>query len=206
MKPVRLKPNSPEFAEEKPRRPHQRVCDMPDCNSVADFRAPKDRSLSEHYWFCEKHIKDYNSAWNYFSGMREQDVQQYVYESLHGMRPTRPFSDWNKSVDQLEEEIRNFRFGQDNMKAKAESKERERQRRARKDENTPERQAMQELGIEETLDFDMIKARYKELAKQLHPDINPNNPDAEERLKRVNMAYTILKMKFAQEKSQERPF
>lgn len=196
MKPVRLKPNSPEFADEKQRRPHMRVCNMPGCNHAADFRAPKDRTLAEHHWFCEAHVKEYNAAWNYFSGMQEQDVQKYMYESLHGMRPTRPFSDWNKTIEDIEADIRGFRFGQDNEKAKTSQSSRTKARR--KDESTPERDALRELGLEETLDFDLIKTKYKQLAKQLHPDINPSNPEAEDRLKRVNMAYTILKMAFAQ--------
>ncbi len=196
MKPVRLKPNSPHFADENRPRSYKKHCDMPGCDCEATFRAPKDRSLSEHYWFCEKHIREYNSAWNYFAGMGEQDVQRYMYESMHGGRPTRPFSDWNKSIDEIEAEIRTFRYGQDNAKAKAESKARMR----RKAETTPEREALKEMELDETLDFNVIKAKYKELAKQLHPDLNPNNPEAEDRLKKVNMAYTILKMKFAQER------
>ena len=194
MKPVRLKPNSPEFADEKVRRPHARACDMPGCEHKAEFRAPKDRTLVDHHWFCEAHVKEYNAAWNYFSGMQERDVQKYMYESLHGMRPTRPFSDWNKTVEDLEAEIRGFRFGQDNEKARASSQSSRKPRR--KDESTPEREALKEFGLEETLDFNVIKVRYKQLAKQLHPDINPNNPEAEDRLKRINMAYTILKIAF----------
>jgi len=38
-----------------------------------------------------------------------------------------------------------------------------------------------------------IKARYIKLVKQLHPDANGGNPEAEERLKTVNLAYTTLK-------------
>jgi curved DNA-binding protein CbpA len=38
-----------------------------------------------------------------------------------------------------------------------------------------------------------VKARYKTLAKRLHPDANGGDKVAEERLKLVNHAYTILK-------------
>ncbi|MCS6820370.1 MAG: DnaJ domain-containing protein [Microscillaceae bacterium] len=37
-----------------------------------------------------------------------------------------------------------------------------------------------------------IKAAYKRLAKQYHPDCNPNNPEAEEKFKQINQAYQIL--------------
>lgn len=188
MKPVHLKPNSPEFAEE-PKKPAPRHCDMPECREAGDYRAPKDRSLQDHYWFCREHVSAYNTAWNYFSGMHPADIEHYVIESLYGNRPTRPFSDWSKTEEEIEAEIRKFRFGDRGKGGKA--------GKPAKDASTPEREALRVLGLEETLDFGLIKARYKELAKKLHPDINPGNQEAEEKLKRVNMAYTILRVAFA---------
>lgn len=165
---------------------------MPGCNECADYRAPKDRSLNEYHWFCRDHVAAYNNAWNFFSGMNPGDVENYVVESLHGMRPTRPFSDWSKTYEELEEEIRNFRWGRGSNTHKSSNK----QQRGR-DPSTPQRDALKVLGLEETLDFNVIKTRYKELAKQLHPDLNPGNAEAEERLKHVNMAYTILRVAFS---------
>lgn len=42
-----------------------------------------------------------------------------------------------------------------------------------------------------------VKRRYKELAKQLHPDVNGGDLAAEERLKRINQAYAVLKKALA---------
>jgi curved DNA-binding protein CbpA len=39
---------------------------------------------------------------------------------------------------------------------------------------------------------DEIKGQYRRLAKQFHPDRNPNNPQAEQRFKEVNEAYRVL--------------
>ncbi len=37
-----------------------------------------------------------------------------------------------------------------------------------------------------------IKKRYRLLSKQFHPDLNPNDPDAEARFKDVQWAYEML--------------
>jgi DnaJ-class molecular chaperone len=48
------------------------------------------------------------------------------------------------------------------------------------------------LGVGRTASQDEIKKRYRVLAKELHPDLNPGKPDIEERFKRVTSAYDIL--------------
>ena len=52
------------------------------------------------------------------------------------------------------------------------------------------------MGLEPPLDLKTIKARYKELAKQYHPDLNRGDKAAEDLLKSINMAYTILKLSY----------
>ena len=48
------------------------------------------------------------------------------------------------------------------------------------------------LGVERTADEATIKAAYRKLAKKLHPDVNPDDKDAEEKFKEVNEAYQVL--------------
>ncbi|MFW5772875.1 MAG: DnaJ domain-containing protein, partial [Phototrophicaceae bacterium] len=48
------------------------------------------------------------------------------------------------------------------------------------------------LGVSRNASDEDIKRAYRRLAKQYHPDANPNNPAAETRFKEINEAYATL--------------
>ncbi len=48
------------------------------------------------------------------------------------------------------------------------------------------------LGVPRTASADEIKRAYRRLAKQYHPDRNPNDPGAEAKFKKVQEAYSVL--------------
>jgi DnaJ-class molecular chaperone len=54
------------------------------------------------------------------------------------------------------------------------------------------RDPYQELGVSRGASADDIRKAFRKLAKQNHPDTNPNNKEAEERFKRVSAAFDIL--------------
>lgn len=49
------------------------------------------------------------------------------------------------------------------------------------------------LGVNRGADAATLKSAYRKLAKELHPDRNPDDADAERRFKEINQAYDILK-------------
>ena len=48
------------------------------------------------------------------------------------------------------------------------------------------------LGVERSASEDEIKKAYRSLAKKYHPDLHPNDPDAEAHFKEINEAYEVL--------------
>lgn len=48
------------------------------------------------------------------------------------------------------------------------------------------------LGIDHSAELDDIKQAYRQLAKQLHPDVNSGNEQAAEKFKEITAAYNLL--------------
>src|SRR5256714_5446438 len=56
----------------------------------------------------------------------------------------------------------------------------------------PQRDPYSVLGVDRKASSDEIKKAYRKLARQYHPDRNPDNASAEERFKEIQEAYSIL--------------
>ena len=61
-----------------------RKCDHPGCNEPGEYRAPKDRRLKEYYWFCLKHVQEYNAKWNYYEKPVRMNVLGCILSSVPG--------------------------------------------------------------------------------------------------------------------------
>lgn len=48
------------------------------------------------------------------------------------------------------------------------------------------------LGVSKTASQDEIKTAFRKLARKYHPDLNPNNAEAEAKFKEINGAYSVL--------------
>ena len=35
-------------------------------------------------WFCEKHISEYNKKWDFFDGMSELEIENFMYDDIIG--------------------------------------------------------------------------------------------------------------------------
>jgi DnaJ domain len=175
------------------------ACDVPGCTAAGEYRAPKNRqNLYEYYWFCLEHVRFYNQSWDYFRGMNPLQIEQEIRSATVWNRPSWRLGEQGVPPGKTHtsplngmEDLGIFNPQDDLTSAK----------RARASQPSPfspadqrrERQALAVLAITHPTDFQTIKTRYKELAKQHHPDANGGDKHAEERLKIINDAYSTLK-------------
>ena len=163
----------------------KKECDFPGCELVGEYPAPKgteSENLSkpdQWLWFCLEHIRIFNSTWNFGHQMSPQELDEWRKKDETWHRPSWPFGsdmprDWsNFKLDDP------FNLFSDNT--------------PKHSTNEEEAKALKLLGLNHPYSDSELKLRYRLLAKKYHPDVNSNNPAAEEKLKMINAAYLMLK-------------
>ena len=68
------------------------ICEWDSCKESGEFKAPLEKDNSRKYrWLCEEHIKLFNKNWNYFDGMRQNEIEDFLKSDLTWHRPTQKF-------------------------------------------------------------------------------------------------------------------
>ena len=190
---IRIRPEGKDKAQT---RSNEAACQWDGCNAPGTHRAPVGRMREgEYFRFCFDHVREYNKGFNYFSGLADTDIARFQKEALTGHRPT-----WKMGANTHAASAPDFsqkRSGaasyynrvRDPFGVLGEREKAPRQRRLK----TLEAKAMETLGLTENATSDAIKARYKELVKQHHPDANGGDRGSEERLRDVLQAYRVLR-------------
>jgi DnaJ domain len=170
------------------RKALERVCSMPGCGEPGEHRAPRSRdNLAEFYWFCLEHVREYNKSWNYCCGMSEQQIEREIRDDTVWRRPTWPLGP-RTAARRFEAEWHAHGFGfrpDDGGSPNGEN--------GQTQPGTVERNALRCMDLVPPVNLTQLKARYKELVKQFHPDANGGDKAAEERLKDINDAYRTLR-------------
>ncbi len=152
----------------------------PECLLPGEFRAPISRDrLDRYYWFCLEHVRAYNAQWDFYKGMSSAQIEAHMRADQTWQRPSWPLGASMSIHDPL---------GLLGKEAPAEPHPRP---------ASAEEAALALLSLSPACGFSEIKARYKSLVKQLHPDANGGDRQAEERLKEVNRAYSTLKTAYS---------
>ncbi len=178
MRTKRTKRRSKYFAPQNENIAHK--CDHPGCQEAGEFRAPKDRSLKDYYWFCLKHVQEYNAKWNYYDGL-EDDIDE-EQEKIRRRR----FRFNSKIKYNFGFDINgNFEFFDDYRPDFSVINE----ARFTKEE----REALKIMELEvDFVDVESLKKHYKKAVKKYHPDINKEDSEAEEKFKLLSTAYKSL--------------
>jgi curved DNA-binding protein CbpA len=172
-------------------------CQWAGCDKPATHKAPAGRMREgEFFNFCVDHVRHYNKSFNYFSGLNDTEIAKFQKEAITGHRPT-----WKAGVNAASKEgvEASTRWGRANPRAKmrdpfglfndGKPNPTPQQRKLKQLEG----KAFETLGLAGNAGSEAIKARYKELVKQHHPDANGGDRSSEDRLAEVIQAYKLLR-------------
>ena len=195
---IRIKPNKPSARQQAQAREAVTICEWPDCQNKGSHRAPKGRDNAREYWhFCLDHVREYNQSYNFFSGMNAEAVARYQKDALTGHRPTwKMGANGGKKGAEAEIDMASDPFS---MFSELNGRGRwrpgpgaETKAETRKVFNA-ERKALQVMGLGSDATLQTVKAKYKALVKQHHPDANGGDRSTEDRLIEIIKAYNYLK-------------
>tara|TARA_B100002051_G_scaffold263812_1_gene287889 strand:+ start:18 stop:545 length:528 start_codon:yes stop_codon:yes gene_type:complete len=163
------------------------ICDWNNCEMEGLYKAPKEKDNSKNYrLLCLDHVKEFNKNWNYFSGMNDQQIVEFLKSDIIWHKPTQSFSSsdnffkvlWNNA---LSDEMDKFKLKNEfNHMNKFKF-------------NSSDIKAFSILGICVGLKWEKIQEKFKKLVKKFHPDMNSGNKKFEDKLKVITLAYTQLK-------------
>ncbi|SEF59408.1 J domain-containing protein [Jhaorihella thermophila] len=165
-----------------------RICDHDGCQEPGKFRAPKAPDvLDDYYWFCQKHVREYNQKWNFFEGTTEAEINAQMSRDKVWERKTRPLNDPERRAwARLGIEDPHQVLGDKATKNPG------RQATGRRLPPT-ERRAIEILEAEDTWTKAEVRKAYKKLIKVLHPDLNGGDRSQEEQLQQVVWAWEQIK-------------
>ena len=165
----------------------ENICEWDSCRETGKFKAPLEKDNSKNYkWLCEEHIKLFNKNWNYFDGMSQNEIEKFLRSDATWHRPTQKFGSsdnffnilWNNALsDKFNFFTEEKRFSEKISKLSEKDKD-----------------AFRIMELEFNADWTTIQKKFKALVKKLHPDRNSGNKKFEEKLKKITMAYSHLKM------------
>ena len=163
------------------------ICEWENCKVIGEFKAPTEKDNSKNFkWLCEDHIKLFNKNWNYFEGMSQNEIENFLKSDLTWHRPTQKFSSvdnffnilWNNALsDKFKIFEKEDRIHIYNEKLCERDKD-----------------AFRIIGLKFDADWTVIQKKFKTLVKKFHPDKHSGNKQYEDKLKKITLAYSHLKM------------
>ena len=164
------------------------ICEWDNCKLIGEFKAPAEKDNSKNFkWLCQIHIKLFNKSWNYFDGMSQNEIENFLRSDITWHRPTQKFGSsdnffnilWNNALSDkfnIFDKESSVRFNKN-------------KKLCEKDKD-----AFRIMELDFSADWANIQKKFKTLVKKFHPDIHSGNKEYEDKLKKITLAYSHLKM------------
>jgi len=164
------------------------ICESKNCKEIGKYKAPTEKDNSKNFkWLCENHIKLFNKKWNYFDGMSQQQIENFLKSDLTWHRPTQKFGATDNFFNILWNNVLNDKF-------KIFQEERFMHAYNSKQLCEKDKDAFRILELKFSADWTTIQKKFKTLVKKFHPDKHSGNKQYEDKLKKITLAYSHLKM------------
>ena len=169
----------------------EHICDKEGCNRPGEFRAPKDRTLKDYYWFCLEHVQEYNAQWDYYAGMTPEEIELHLKQDVGWQRPTWKLGERGVDPTMFADpfDLKKEMFNDQNTGSPNETFEKNKAKYAI---DPVFEAAMKLLQLDFPLKIENVRTNYKKLAKQYHPDSNGGNKESEELFKDLSEAYQLI--------------
>ena len=168
------------------------ICDWNNCFEIGEYRAPIEKDNSKNYrLLCLKHVKEFNKNWNYFAGMSDSDVINFLKADITWHKKTQSFSSSDNFFKVLWNNVLNDGINDGSLKDQF-------VKNNKISFSHNDIKAFGILGVKVGLKWDKIQEKFKKLVKKFHPDINAGDKSFEEKLKVITLAYTQLKNTYRQ--------
>ena len=173
-------------------------CAYPGCTKEGEFPAPKStKDIYDRQYFCQEHIAEFNKKWNGLDGMSEDDIFAMQTKSTWE-RPTWTFGIHGESARASQFQFKTsddlyafFKNRQKREFLKGFSAQQEAPQEVPLPPDVQESCAIMNITLPIT--EPVLKKKYLDLIKKHHPDKNAGDKNAEESVKRINVANQILK-------------
>ncbi|MBN8814628.1 MAG: J domain-containing protein [Sphingomonas sp.] len=141
-----------------------RLCDRHGCTEKGDCPAPKSPNSPDRWYFCQEHAGEYNRGWNYFEGLTAEEAAEREADE------TRTANGYAQSKHHAWAGPGDGSRSRDEMRA------------------------LDLLELESDATFDQIRAAWRKLAKECHPDVRPGDAEAAKRFQAIQAAYDVLRV------------
>jgi len=166
----------------------ENICEWENCEESGKYKAPLEKDNSKNYkWLCKEHIIFFNKNWNYFDGMSQNEVEIFLKSDITWHRPTQKFGSsdnffnilWNNALSDKFNFFKEEKISENFSNRKLSEKDKD---------------AFKIMELEFNANLTQIQKKFKTLVKKFHPDRNSGSKKFEDKLKKVTLAYSHLKL------------